>query len=60
MVMPGDLNLRKTWGYIAHVVHHKDLPQVMEKLRYSNQEITKRYIGITQEGINELEREVCI
>ena len=56
----GTHSLRKTWGYMARVVHHKDLPQVMEKLGHSNQEITKRYIGITQEEINELEREVCI
>ena len=56
----GTHSLRKTWGYMARVVHHKDLPQIMEKLGHSNQEITKRYIGITQEEINELEREVCI
>lgn len=56
----GTHSLRKTWGYMARVVHHKDLPQVMEKLGHSNQEITKRYIGISQEEINELEREVCI
>lgn len=56
----GTHSLRKTWGYMARVVHYKDLPQIMEKLGHSNQEITKRYIGITQEEINELEREVCI
>jgi len=56
----GTHSLRKTWGYMARVVHHKDLPQIMEKLGHSNQEMTKRYIGITQEEINELEREVCI
>ena len=56
----GTHSLRKTWGYVARVIHHKDLPQVMEKLGHSNQEITKRYIGITQEEINELEREICI
>ena len=56
----GTHSLRKTWGYMARVIYHKDLPQVMEKLGHSNQEITKRYIGITQEEINELEREVCI
>lgn len=56
----GTHSLRKTWGYIARVIHHKDLPQIMEKLGHSNQEMTKRYIGITQEEINELEREVCI
>ena len=56
----GTHSLRKTWGYMARVIHHKDLPQIMEKLGHSNQEETKRYIGITQEEINELEREVCI
>ncbi len=45
---------------MARVIHHKDLPQIIEKLGHSNQERTKRYIGTTQEGINELEREVCV
>lgn len=56
----GTPSLRKTLGYMARVIHHKDLPQIIEKLGHSNRERTKRYMGTTQEEMNELEREVCI
>lgn len=56
----GTHSLRKTWGYVARVIHYKDLPQIIEKLGHSNQERTKRYIGTTQEEIDESEREACI
>jgi len=45
----GTPSLRETSGYMARVIHHRDLPQIIEKLGYLNQEMTKRYIGITQE-----------
>jgi len=45
---------------MARVIHHKDLPRIIEKPGHSNQERAKRYLRTTQEETDELEREVCI
>jgi integrase len=51
--------LRKTWGYQARK-QGVSIEQISEKLGHKSVTITKRYIGINQEEINNVEKEVCI
>ncbi|MGE6718703.1 tyrosine-type recombinase/integrase [Peribacillus frigoritolerans] len=44
-------SLRKTYGY-HHYNQYKDIAVLQEALNHSNQEITMRYIGITQDKQN--------
>jgi integrase len=52
-------SLRKTWGYQARL-QGASITMIREKLGHKNEEVTKRYIGITREEVNRLEREICI
>ena len=52
-------SLRKTWGYQARL-QGAPITMIREKLGHKNEEVTKRYIGITREEVNRLEREICI
>lgn len=52
-------SLRKTWGYQARM-QGASITMIREKLGHKNEEVTKRYIGITREEINRLEKEICI
>lgn len=55
----GTHSLRKTWGYRARKLGIP-IGQIMEKLGHSNPAVTKRYIGITQEEVNDVEDRVCL
>lgn len=55
----GTHSLRKTWGYQARK-QGVSIEQISEKLGHKSVTITKRYIGINQEEINNIEKEVCI
>jgi integrase len=55
----GTHSLRKTWGYQARK-QGVSIEQISEKLGHRSVTVTKRYIGINQEEINNLEREICI
>ncbi|MBN1181819.1 MAG: tyrosine-type recombinase/integrase [Bacteroidales bacterium] len=55
----GTHSLRKTWGYQARK-QGVSIEQISEKLGHKSVTVTKRYIGINQEEINRLEKEVCI
>lgn len=55
----GTHTLRKTWGYQARK-QGVTIEQISEKLGHKSVAVTKRYIGINQEEINNIEKEVCI
>jgi len=55
----GTHSLRKTWGYQARK-QGVSIEQISEKLGHKSVTVTKRYIGINQEEINNIEKEVCI
>lgn len=52
-------SLRKTWGYQARI-QGLSISQIQNKLGHKSSAITSRYIGIDQEEINNVEKEVCI
>ncbi|MBL7576429.1 Phage integrase family protein [Peptoniphilus asaccharolyticus DSM 20463] len=41
-------SMRKTWGYFAYDITNKDIVLVMEALNHCKEDITKRYIDITE------------
>lgn len=51
----GTHTLRKTWGYQARMAG-VPLELIMHKLNHSNAQVTKRYLGITDEEIGEVVR----
>ncbi len=51
----GTHSLRKTWGYHARQ-HGVDLALIMHKLNHNSLAYTKRYIGITNEELEEVSR----
>ncbi|MBA7528068.1 Tyrosine recombinase XerC [subsurface metagenome] len=53
-------SLRKTWGYQARKFHGASIDMISEKLGHASSSVTKRYIGIDQEEINEMEEKICI
>jgi integrase len=55
----GTHSLRKTWGYQARM-QGISISQIQNKLGHKSPAITSRYIGIDQEEINIVEKEVCI
>jgi len=55
----GTHSLRKTWGYQARK-QGASIEQISEKLGHRSVTVTKRYIGINQEEINNIEKEICI
>lgn len=55
----GTHTLRKTWGYQARLQGFS-IEQISQKLGHKSVAVTKRYIGINQEEINNIEKEVCI
>jgi len=55
----GTHTLRKTWGYQARM-QGASIEQISEKLGHKSVTVTRRYIGISQEEINQIEKEVEI
>ena len=56
----GTHTLRKTWGYHARKNFGIPIELISEKLDHSSNAVTKRYIGISQEEINNIEKKVCL
>ena len=52
-------SLRKSWGYHARRAG-VDLSIISEKLGHSSIAVTRRYIGITDDEINEVELALCL
>jgi len=55
----GTHTLRKTWGYQARI-QGVSIEQIAEKLGHKCVTVTRRYMGISQEEINQIEKEVEI
>ena len=53
-------SLRKTWGYQARKYHGASIEMISEKLGHRSTLVTKRYIGISQEEVNQMEEEINI
>ncbi|MBA7523697.1 Tyrosine recombinase XerC [subsurface metagenome] len=53
-------SLRKTWGYQARVHHGASIEMISEKLGHRSTNVTRRYIGISQEEVNKMEAEINI
>ncbi len=51
-------SLRKTFGYFAYQQSEGNLPLLMQRFNHSNQGVTLRYIGITQDQLDDLSDEV--
>jgi len=52
----GTHTLRKSWGYHSRKNFGIPIELISEKLRHKSNAITKRYIGISQEEINNIEK----
>jgi integrase len=55
----GTHTLRKTWGFHARKMGI-DIEIIREKLGQRNTGVTRRYIGLTQEEVNDVEEKVCL
>ncbi len=55
----GTHSLRKTWGLQARKAGI-DISIIQEKLGHSTPSVTRRYIGITDDEVNEVEREFIL
>lgn len=53
-------SFRKTWGYQARKYHGTSIEMISEKLGHRSTAVTKRYIGINREEVNQMEGEICI
>ena len=56
----GTHTLRKTWGYHSRKNFGIPIELISEKLGHKSNAVTKRYIGISQEEINNIEKKVCL
>jgi len=54
----GTHTFRKTWGYMARTQHGISWEQIAMRLGHSSPASTMRYLGITQDEIHKLEREI--
>lgn len=55
----GTHTLRKTWGYQARQ-KGISIELICEKLGHRSPAVTRRYIGITQEEVSEVEKRICL
>ncbi|MDD3859788.1 MAG: tyrosine-type recombinase/integrase, partial [Bacteroidales bacterium] len=56
----GTHTLRKSWGYHSRKNFGIPIELISEKLGHKSNLVTKRYIGISQEEINNIEKRVCL
>ena len=56
----GAHTLRKTWGYMARKVHGIPIELIQAKLGHATPAVTKRYLGITDEEITDVEKRVLL
>jgi len=54
----GGHTLRKTWGYHARKYHGIPIELIQAKLGHTTPAVTRRYIGITEDEINDVETRV--
>jgi len=54
----GGHTLRKTWGYMARKYHGVPIELIQAKLGHSTPSVTRRYIGITDDEIEDVENHV--
>jgi len=54
----GGHTLRKTWGYMARKYHGVPIELIQTKLGHSTPAVTRRYIGITDDEIEDVENHV--
>jgi len=54
----GGHTLRKTWGYMARKYHGVPIELIQAKLGHSTPAVTRRYIGITDDEIEDVENHV--
>jgi len=54
----GGHTLRKTWGYMARKYHGIPIELIQEKLGHTTPAVTRRYIGITDDEITDVENRV--
>jgi len=55
----GTHTLRKTWGYRARKIGIP-IELIQEKLGHRSPAVTRRYIGVTQDEVNDIEEKVCL
>ena len=55
----GTHSLRKTWGYMARRAG-VPIELIQEKFAHSSPAITRRYIGITQQEVSDVEASICL
>jgi len=56
----GGHTLRKTWGYMARKFHGVPIELIQSKLGHRSPTVTQRYIGITDDEIEDTERRVIL
>ena len=56
----GTHTLRKTWGYIAFKYFHIPIELICEKLHHTHPAVTRRYLGITDDMLEQVEKRVQI
>jgi len=54
----GGHTLRKTWGYMARKYHGVPIELIQAKLGHASPSVTRRYIGITDDEIEDVEVKV--
>jgi len=55
----GTHTLRKTWGYRARKLG-VSIELIQEKLGHRSPAVTRRYIGVTQDEVSNIEEKVCL
>ncbi|MBA7535907.1 hypothetical protein ES705_28166 [subsurface metagenome] len=51
--------MRKTWGWMAYKMGI-DIQIISEKLGHKSERVTRRYIGVNQEAVNDVEKQICL
>jgi integrase len=52
-------SMRKTWGWMAYKMGI-DIQIISEKLGHKSERVTRRYIGVNQEAVNDVEKQICL
>ena len=52
-------SMRKTWGWQAYKMGI-DIQIISQKLGHNSERVTRRYIGVDQEAVNDVEKQICL
>jgi len=52
-------SMRKTWGWMAYK-QGIDIQIISQKLGHKSERVTRRYIGVDQEAVNDVEKQICL